>query len=219
LMSTAGWSPAFGLAWSSAGDEVWFTAGRHEPAALRALSLNGKERLLAGAPDMLRIQDIFPDGRVLAVRDHGREGFACRSSDERTAADLSGFEGWAMEALSSDGRTAVFGEIRGGGGVTRGIYMRKTDGSPAVRLGDGHPEDLSPDGKWVLTRSSGDAETWTLLPVGVGLPRVLPRGNVVERYEANFLPDGTGIVFGGREKAAGRRIFVQDRTGGIPRAV
>ena len=30
------------------------------------------------------------------------------------------------------------------------IYLRGTDGSDAVRLGDGFPEDLSPDGKWVL---------------------------------------------------------------------
>jgi serine/threonine protein kinase len=218
-VTTAGWSPAFGVAWSPDGKEVWFTAGRHEPSALRALSLDGKERLLAGAPDLLRIQDVLRDGRVLAVRDHGREGFACRSSDDTNDRDLSWFDGSAIEALSDDGHTVVFGEQRGGGGGTRGIYLRNTNGSPAVRLGDGHPEDLSPDRKWVLTRSGGDPETWMLLPVGVGLPRMLPRGSVVERYEANFLPDGSGVVFGGREEGRGTRIFVQGLIGGVPRPV
>jgi dipeptidyl aminopeptidase/acylaminoacyl peptidase len=216
-----GWNPALGLAWSPTGNEVWFTGsrGRSAPPALRALSLDGKERLLAEAPDVLLIQDVFRDGRVLAVRNHGREGFACRTANDSGDRDLSWFDGSALEVLSADGRTVVFGEIRGGGGVTRGIYLRKTDGSAAVRLGDGFPEDLSPDGQWVLTRSSGQPETWMLLPVGVGLPRTLPRGNVVGRSEANFLPGGKALAFGGREEGRGRRIFVQDLNGGLPRPI
>jgi eukaryotic-like serine/threonine-protein kinase len=216
---TAGWEPAMGLVWSANGDEVWFTGARMKVAALRAVSLNGRERLLAEGTDMLRIQDLFRDGRVLAVRDHGREGFACRAPDDSNDRDLSWFDGSALEVLSADGRTVVFGEIRGGGGATRGIYLRKTDGSPAVRLGDGFPEDLSADGKWVLTRSNGKEQTWILMPVGVGLPRTLPRGAVVARFEANFLPDGKGVVFGGAEEGHDKRIYVQDLDGGGPRAI
>src|SRR5262249_61728244 len=33
-----------------------------------------------------------------------------------------------------------------------GIYLRRTGGSAAVRLANGYPEDLSPDGRWVLAR-------------------------------------------------------------------
>jgi serine/threonine protein kinase/dipeptidyl aminopeptidase/acylaminoacyl peptidase len=216
---SAGWWPALGLAWSPAGNEVWFTGSRMSPMAIRALSMEGRERLLAQTPDGLRIQDVFHDGRVLAVRDHGREGFACRAPDDSNDRDLSWFDGSALEVLSADGRTVVFGEIRGGGGATRGIYLRKTDGSPAVRLGDGFPEDLSADGKWVLTRSNGKEETWILMPVGVGLPRTLPRGAVVARFEANFLPYGKGVVFGGAEEGHDKRIYVQDLDGGGPRAI
>jgi hypothetical protein len=216
---SAGWWPALGLAWSPDGNEVWFTGSRMSPMAIRALSMEGRERLLAQTPDGLRIQDVFHDGRVLAVRDHGREGFACRAPDDSNDRDLSWFDGSALEVLSADGRTVVFGEIRGGGGATRGIYLRKTDGSPAVRLGDGFPEDLSADGKWVLTRSNGKEETWILMPVGVGLPRTLPRGAVVARFEANFLPYGKGVVFGGAEEGHDKRIYVQDLDGGGPRAI
>jgi eukaryotic-like serine/threonine-protein kinase len=216
---TAGWNPALGLAWSPSGDEIWFTGSRGEVTALRAVSLNRKERLLARATDMMSIQDIFRDGRVLAVRDLGREGFACRALDGGSELDLTWFDGSAVEALSADGRTVIFGEIRGGGGAAQGIYLRKTDGSPAVRLGDGYPEDLSPDGRWVLTRSADRAHGWVLLPVGPGSARTLPRGSLVAMFEARFLRDGTKVVFGGREEGKGSRIYVQDVEGGAPRAI
>jgi eukaryotic-like serine/threonine-protein kinase len=216
---TAGWEPALGLVWSPGGDEVWFTGSRAKVAALRAVSLSGRERLLTESTDFLRIQDLFHDGRVLAVRDHGREGFACRAPDESSDRDLSWYDGSALEALSADGRTVVFGEIRGGGGRKQGIYLRKTDGSAAVQLGDGHPEDLSPDGQWVLARPTDDTQSWVLLPVGTGLPKPLPRGNLDEGFEANFLPDGKGVVFGGHEKGREIQIFAQDLKGGAPRAI
>jgi eukaryotic-like serine/threonine-protein kinase len=213
------WSPALGLAWSPTGEEVWFTASRGAVAALRAIALDRKERLLARGTDMMRIQDVFRDGRVLAVRDHGREGFACRPPDASSDLDLSWFDGSSLAAFSADGRTVLFGEIRGGGGAAQGIYLRKTDGSPAVRLGDGYPYDLSPDGRWVLTRSADKAHILMLLPVGPGSPKLLPRGTLASVFESAFLPDGIAIVFGGREEGRGNQIYIQDLQGGLPRAI
>ena len=215
---TAGWNPALGLAWSPAGDEVWFTGSRGAVPAFRAISLDGSERVLAQVTDVMRIQDVFRDGRLLAVRDLGREGFACRATDGSSELDLTWFDGSSLEALSSDGRTVVFGEVRGGGGAAQGIYLRKTDGSPAVRLGDGYPYAFSPDGKWVLTQRFGDkTHLWMLLPVGPGSPRLLPRGNLAAAFEARFLADGSRIVFGGREEGHDSRIYVQDLERGAPR--
>jgi Tol biopolymer transport system component len=216
---TDGWSPALGLAWSPAGDEVWFTGSRGVVSALRAIALDGKERLLARGTDMMRIQDVFRDGRVLAVRDHGREGFACRPPGASNDLDLSWFDGSSLAAFSADGRTVLFGEIRGGGGAAQGIYLRKTDGAPAVRLGDGYPHDLSPDGRWVLTRAADKAHILMLLPVGPGSPRLLPRGPLASVVGPAFLPDGSAIVFGGREEGRSNRIYIQDLEGGPPRAI
>jgi hypothetical protein len=109
------------------------------------------------------------------------------------------------------------GEMRGGRGDS--IYLRGLDGSDAVRLGDGYPEDLSPDGGWVLAAPAFTRQHWIILPTGPGSPRTLPPGPLVERFEANFLPDGRRIVFGGREKNHGRRIYVQDVQGGSVRAI
>ena len=50
-----------------------------------------------------------------------------------------------LSDLSSDGRRVLFGD-------RNALFLRATDGSPPLRLGDGpsaHPR-LSPDGKWVL---------------------------------------------------------------------
>ena len=110
-------------------------------------------------------------------------------------------------------------EILRGGGAAGTIYLRRTDGSDAVRLGDGYPEDLSPDGNWVLAAPVGTRTHWFLLPTGTGSPRTLPPGPLIERGEANFLPDGRRIAFGGREKGHGPRIYVQDVQTGLVRAI
>jgi serine/threonine protein kinase len=220
-----GWAAALGLAWTRDEEEIWFTGspGKFSPA-IYAVSLGGKERLLAALPALIRFHDLSRDGRVLIAQDLAREGVACRASGNASERDLSWFDGSSLEALSDDGRTAIFGEIRGGGGTTMGVYLRKTDGSPAIRLGDGYPEDLSPDGRWVLARPNAAPPNsvekgWVLLPVGAGSPRVLPLGSLTELNEANFLPDGTRVAFSGSEKGRGRRIYVQNLTGGLPHAI
>lgn len=106
-----------------------------------------------------------------------------------------------------------------GAGANGSIYLRKTDGSDAIRLGDGFGEDLSPDGKWVLATPVGTRQHWILMPTGPGSPITLPSGPLVGRGEANFLPDGRQIVFAGREKDRLWRIYVQDVDGGSIRAI
>jgi eukaryotic-like serine/threonine-protein kinase len=217
---SSGWVALQGVAWSVDGNEVWFTSTRGNVApTLHAVSLSGRERSLVGATDPLMIHDVFRDGRVLVARHTSREGFACRAPGAASDRDLSWFDGSSLEALSADGRTAVFGEVRGGGGPKSAIYLRRTDGSPAIRLADGYPEDLSPDGKWVLARPTDERRGWVLLPTGAGSPRSLPRGRVTGFFDANWLPDGTGVVFGGSEAGHGGRIYVQDIAGSAPRAV
>jgi Tol biopolymer transport system component len=61
-------------------------------------------------------------------------------------------------------------------------------------------------------------------PVGTlanrdGLTKNLTARASVERFEANFFPDGRRIVFGGREKDREPRIYVQDVQTGMVRAI
>jgi hypothetical protein len=220
---SSGWGDLPTLAWSPSGDEVWFTANRPDDVtnwALRAVSTDGRERVILPAPsNFLSIHDVFSSGRVLLSSSASRMGSSCLAPGDTQPRDLGWLDGPAPEALSADGRTVLMAEVRRGRGAAGSIYLRGTDGSDAVRLGDGFPEDLSPDGKWVLAAPIVTRTHWFLLPTGTGLPRTLPPGPLVERYEANFLPDGRRIVFGGREKDQGARIYVQDVESGLIRAI
>jgi hypothetical protein len=64
-----GWYSSQGLAWSPDGEEVWFTGNKSGiDRALYAVSLTGKERLVARMPGTLMLLDIWKDGRLLLNR-------------------------------------------------------------------------------------------------------------------------------------------------------
>src|SRR5262249_46475382 len=126
-----------------------------------------------------------------------------------------------VAALSRDGRAVVFTD-RGSGGSLQDAgnlasYMRSTDGSPAVRLGEGAAQALSPDGKWVLTLVHGAPPRLVLLPTGPGEPRSVPLGGI-NCQRADFLPDGRRVLVWGSAPGQGWRVFVQDLDGGGRRA-
>jgi hypothetical protein len=220
---STGWGDLTTLAWSSTGDEVWFTASRLNDLttwALRAVSLTGKERVILPSPAvLLRILDVFPDGRALLSSQIAKMGCSCLPPGDTQQRELAWLDGSAPEALSADGRTVLLAEMLRGGGTGAAIYLRKTDGSEAVRLGNGFPEDLSSDGKWVLATPPGNRQHWVIMPTGPGSSRTLPSGPIVSRFEANFLPNGRQIVFGGLEKGHGPRIYLQDVDGASLRAI
>jgi Tol biopolymer transport system component len=221
---SSGWGDMTTLAWSPSGDEVWFTASRspNDTSAwtLRAASLDGQERVIfSSAGTALAILDVFRDGRALVATHVARMGCSCVAPGEAQPRELSWLDGSAPEALSRDGRWVLLSEMLRGAGKTGSIYLRKTDGSDAIRLGDGYGEDLSPDGKWILETSVETRQHWMIVPTGPGTPRTLPTGPLVARFEANFLPDGRRIVFGGAEKDRGARIYVQDIDNGSIRPI
>jgi Tol biopolymer transport system component len=219
---STGWGEMTTLAWSPSGDEVWFAAGnrRNQAWAVRAVSLAGKERVVLPSPGGgIAILDIFRDGRALISTVIGKMGCSCLPPGQAQARELSWLDGSAPEALSADGRSVLLSELLHGSGESGSIYLRKTDGSDAIRLGDGFGEDLSPDGKWVLTTQVGTRDHWVLVPTGPGSPKALPAGSLAGRGEANFLPNGREVVFGGREKDRGSRIYVQNIDSGTIRAI
>ena len=175
--------------------------------------------MLSSVGTFLAVLDVFRDGRALIATHVGRMGCSCLGPGQVQPRELSWLDGSAPEALSSSGRQVLLSEVLRGAGKSGSIYVRETDGSDAVRLGDGFGEDLSPDGHWVLTTEVGTRRHWTLLPTGAGSPRTLPAGPFVARGEANFLPNGRQIVFGGREKDRRARIYLQDIDSGEIRAI
>jgi serine/threonine protein kinase/Tol biopolymer transport system component len=221
---SSAWRSLQGLAWSPSGDEVWFSGSRTGKAGsstLYAVTLSGRERTVFSAPGTLKLNDISRDGqRVLLTRGTTRGGIIGRGADATTERDLSWFDFSTVADLSSDGRTLLFYEWGEGVGGKPAIFIRKTDGSEAIQLGEGRPLALSPDARWVAAIQENQPQRLVLLPAGTGDVKTLPKGPIVEYLEwAAWSPDGRRIFFAGRDSADVRRTYVQDVDGGEPRPV
>ncbi|MGB7131363.1 MAG: protein kinase [Candidatus Sulfotelmatobacter sp.] len=201
---------AVGLAWSPKGDEVWVTATVIGiDRSVFAVPLSGKERLVTRVPADLTLQDVMPDGRVLLARDSWRRGLIVHREEDTRERDFTWLDWSYPVTLSNDGKTLLFREEGEAGGPTYAVYLRKTDGSPAVRLGDGQSLALSPDGNWALA-CRGDQQTdLFLLPTGPGEPRTL-KGHDVIHNAARWFPDGKRLLIAGIAPNHGLRLYVQD---------
>ena len=201
---------AVGLAWSPSGDEVWVTATVIGiDRSVFAVPLSGKERLVARVPADLTLQDVLPNGRALLARDSWRRGLIVRRAADATEHDFTWLDWSYPVTLSADGQTLLFREEGEAGGPTYAVYLRKTDGSPAVRLGDGLSLALSPDGKWALSSRGDNQADLFLLSTGPGDPRPLPGHNIVHG-SACWFSDGRRILVSGTETNHGSRLYVQD---------
>ena len=201
---------AVGLAWSPTGDEVWVTATVIGiDRSVFAVPLNGKERLVARVPADLTLQDVLPNGRALLARDSWRRGLIVRRTSDTTEHDFTWLDWSYPVTLSADGQTLLFREEGEAGGPTYAVYLRQTDGSPAIRLGDGLSLALSPDGKWALSSRGDNQADLFLLPTGPGDPKPLPGHNIVHG-SACWFADGKRILVSGTEANRGSRLYVQD---------
>jgi eukaryotic-like serine/threonine-protein kinase len=214
-----GWQLVEGLAWRPSGKEIWFTGRRSATSAgrfaLQAVSLSREERVVTQAPGYLFLQDIFRDGRVLMAQTQVSRSLFFLSRDASKEADLSWLDGSGDADLSNDGRAVLFEEFGSSNGAAAATYLRGTDGSDAVRLGEGHAQALSPDGKWALSISS-TADRLLVLPTGPGESRSLQADGIA--YEAaRFFPDGQRILLSANSPSHGSRLYIQELAGGPPR--
>jgi serine/threonine protein kinase len=211
-----GWRAEGNLAWAPKGDEIWFGGASKAGvnAALRAVNLDGKERTVVETPSPMALDDITRDGRVLGVAADTRMGISFLSPGAKDERDLSWFDASYVYDISSDGKTILFVELSYGQPRNVAIYLRKTDGSPAIRLGDGNRPALSPDGKWVVCiLSDGPKTKLTLLPTGAGEARSIgTEGMHYERVE--WFPGGQRILLTGNEPNRPLRTFIQNLNGG-----
>ncbi|MBV9341398.1 MAG: protein kinase [Acidobacteria bacterium] len=213
---------ALGLAWSPAGDEVWFTATKVGiDRALFAVDLSGSEHLVARVPADLTLQDSWRDGRVLLTRDNWRRGVTVLAPGATAERDLTWLDWSYPLTLSSDGRTLLFREEGEAGGPSYAVYVRSTDGTAAVRLGEGAAMALSPDGRWALCTRPDDPSQLFLLPTRAGEAKSVGHGQISEivSTHAEWFPDGKRVLFTGTEAGHGARLFVEDVQGGVPKPV
>jgi len=216
--SSSFYSSVEGLAWAASGKEVWYSAVPAGSArSIYALDLNGKERLIYRSPGGLTIHDISKNGQVLLTADKSRISISGLAPGETHERSLSWFDWSLLTDMSADGKTIVFSETGEAVGANYSIFIRPTDGSPAIRLGDGGFGFLSPDGKWVLAEDRSPARL-VLLPIGVGETRVLT-DNKTDHFNAGWMPDSKSIFYSTAELGRQPRTYVMDVQGGAPRAI
>jgi len=202
-----------GVAWSPDGKEVWFTASPGGAArAVYAIDLSSKERLVLRVPAALSVQDIARNGRVLLTEDNAQIGIMALAPGSPSEKNLSWFDWSLLGDLSADGKVMTFSETGEAVGSKYGIYLRNTDGSPAVRLGDGTFSSLSPDGKWVAGIDLGSPSQIELLPTGAGQPHRLTNNNL-EHLGVKWTPDGKALLFVASEPNHPPRSYWMDLDG------
>jgi Tol biopolymer transport system component len=212
---TGSFSDARGLAWAPSGKEIWFTGSNvHLSSNLFAVDLEGHQRLVWAGAGGVVLQDIFPDGRVLFIRENRRRGIAGLFPGHDSEIDMS-WQDWSLVTrISPDGKWIFFAEEGDGGGPRYSAYMRATDGSPAIRLGDGTPYGVSPDLKWVASIIPGQPQQLWLLPTRAGAPKNLSQPGFDYDY-ALWFPDGKHLLVSGREPGKQARSYLTTMDGGV----
>jgi Tol biopolymer transport system component len=204
-----------GLAWRPDGREIWFTGAQAGwNSELRAVTPEGKERVVYRIPGRLLIHDLSAHGQVLLTSESVRVGTMFGPVPAGDDRDLSVFDSSLGMGLSENGDAVLIaeqGETTGpAGGV---IYLRKSDGSPAVRLGDGFLAALSPDQRWVSTLDVRSPTSITVLPTGPGQSKRTSTSTIQPNC-LGWFPDSRRITFTGTDQRGSRRVYVVDIDGG-----
>jgi serine/threonine protein kinase len=215
-----GWGEAFSLAWSPDGDEIWFSAreaaSQSGGLALHAVTLSGRHRVVARMPGILFLRQIWSDGRVLLERADWPVTMMCRAPAAESERNLSWLDFSVAKEMSADGRAVLFDEEGIAGGSRGTAYMRKLDGSAAVRLDEGQTLALSPDGGSVLAYLRDVRDQLRIVPTGPGQTRVL-RAPGMSYVTARWFPDGQHVLVSAQESGRTPSLFVQGIDGGALR--
>jgi len=136
---------------------------------------------------------------------------------------LSWFDCSTLSAISSGGDKVAFSECGEATAVSYPSYlgyvsyMRQTDGSPAVKLGDGQSPVFSPDEKWVLVKRFSPTRL-ALLPTGIGEVKELDVHGMQDFSDLGWMPDGNEIYFAGND-GHNWRIYAKDLAKGAIRSL
>ena len=209
-----------GEAWRPGGKHVWYSAAKSGWAdTIYSLGISGKQREIRNFTGLIRLDDISANGQVLLSRDVWRTGMELHRPGEPRDRDLSWLDATVVSDVSPDGANVAFSEYGEASGAEPLLYMRKTDGSPATKLGIGFLPVFSPDGKWVVALTNTEtSQHLELLPTGVGETRVLKRSGIQQFLSAGWMPNGDAVYFAGND-GKDWRLYVQGISGAAPRAI
>ncbi|HJR61107.1 MAG TPA: protein kinase [Vicinamibacterales bacterium] len=208
---TGEYSALTGLAWHPNG-ELWFGgADSGLLTQLRAVRPGAAVRRVAALPAAVVLHDVRADGGVLLETVTLKSRILVRMPGELDDRDLGWLDYPLLRDISPDGKFILFDEQGVGGGASYGVFMRPTDGGPAVRLTDGYAVSFAPDMTRILATHPG-RPGFRIVPVGPGEPREFPpfARDFIPVGPARFWPDGKHVVLGGRMGGGEVRTYLVD---------
>jgi Tol biopolymer transport system component len=208
---STGWSSIEGIVWSPGGNEIWFTASDSGSADnLRGVTVAGKLRNIVNVPGGMWLEDIR-NGVALTVTQRHTQGIRGIQPGGKEEHEL-GWLGWSyFRDISRDGKKVLFEEQADGGGPNYTVFLRDTDGSPPVRIGEGEGRAISPDNKWVITKPNKGGPL-SVVPTGAGEARQLTHDDI--RYNSIHYLDEKHLLASGIEAGHGRRNYLIDLSNG-----
>jgi hypothetical protein len=159
------------LSWDINDKEIWYRSfNPSEPGVFYAVDLHGKRRVALRLPAQAKLYDIAANGDLLLSTGSAQVGILGKAPGDDAERDLSCLDSGLVVGISDDGRL-IAANIGGESGGEKGsIYLRKTDGTPAIRANDGHAYKMSPDGNWMsgYTLNADGSRRFVLWPTGPG---------------------------------------------------
>jgi Tol biopolymer transport system component len=207
-----------GIAWSPRGDEVWFTANStpHAGDTLRAVTLDGRQRVLLTVPTESKLLDVASDGRLLFAGESDIRRIELFAKGAAQPRDLALFTQSMGSMIAPDGRSGLITDQGSVAGTAYATYYWRADRDDIVRLGEGQAADLSPDGRYALSIVSGPPSRLLIQPTGAGEGRTLPNPDDLTIQAARFLHDGARVfLIGGKGTGASRGWVQTIATGAI----
>jgi WD40 repeat protein len=204
-----------GLAWTPDGKEVWSGGGDFVHWGVIACSASNQSpqpvRTVWSVPRDIILLDIDKQGRVLlTANDLGSELRGAMRGDARDRNLSSG--SWSLPGLiSRDGRMLP---LTGLNTIDPNydLMVRKMDGSAAVRIGSGRAQEISADGRWVLSVTPSAPRRVFLVPTGAGESRQVDVGDL-EPILATFVPRGFTVAVAGQRSGSPALTIVDINTG------
>ncbi len=197
-----------GLAWTPGGNTIAYGASVNGGVQrVNEVTLSGEVRAGSPSAGAITIQDIASNGRRLMIRGDFVTRVWVKRAGDTVLKDVSWLNISFFPILSGDGSLLAFGDGSDVAGDNYAVMLRRTDGSPAVRLGEGGVMGMSRDKQWVLNSVPSVPVKLMLYPTGAGTARRVDRGEFAGITAAAFLGDGKEILVCGNEPGHAVRCY------------
>ncbi|MGZ4822166.1 MAG: protein kinase domain-containing protein [Terriglobales bacterium] len=208
------------LCWTPDGKEIWYTASlQGEDPGMYAVTLAGKQRTVLQSPTELVIEDISATGRVLLESVRFQIEMGIKRSNDTRPRDLE--NSVDIGAMSPNGEWVVFNRFKGTDYET---YVRKSDGTAAIKLGQGYGSGITSDGSMVAALQNSQLQKLFLYPTGAGDPKVVDLGELTAAFgtfenDVTFSHDGHYALYSAFDPKQQIRDYLLDMRDGKLRPV